>query len=414
MSVKIAYQKTCRICQSTRVVKILTLPQMPLTDEYVTDKTFGKEFLADIDIYFCEDCQTVQTLHNADLSAYYDTYHYSVAASKIASQFMEYVAASVLKTYFDNAPGLKVLEVGSGDGEQLRFFKEKGCRVLGYEPSAPLVKKAEEKGVPSIQGLFDSSSISKLPADFKKADIILLSYTFDHLPEPFKFLEAVSSILDPQTGLLVIEVHDLEKLLSRREYCLLEHEHTIYLTRATAQMVMEKAGLTVIDFDLIPESVRRANSLIFIATPKSSRFSSRKTPKVQLEQYNRLSFYTEQADKIKEGIKNLDAFIEKTVRAGKSVAGYGAGGRAIMTLAATSSAGKMKYLIDKKLKGEGIYSPKSHLPVYGLDHLKKSPVDEVIVFSYGYMKEILEDCLPLGYSAAQFKSVIDVMAGKWN
>ena len=45
----------------------------------------------------------------------------------------------------------------------------------------------------------------------------MLSYTFDHLPHPREFLAACHSILDPDHGLLVVEIHDLEKVVDRFE-----------------------------------------------------------------------------------------------------------------------------------------------------------------------------------------------------
>ncbi|MCD6489604.1 MAG: hypothetical protein J7K20_02620 [Thermodesulfobacterium sp.] len=35
-----------------------------------------------------------------------------------------------------------------------------------------------------------------------------------------------------------------------------------------------------------------------------------------------------------------------------------------------------------------MYTPKTHLPVYGLEILKKEHPDFVLVFSYGYLSEI--------------------------
>jgi hypothetical protein len=47
-----------------------------------------------------------------------------------------------------------------------------------------------------------------------------------------------------------------------------------------------------------------------------------------------------------------------------------------------------------------------------LDKLKESPVDEVIVFCFGYMKEVVEDLKVLGYSPDRLHSMIDITGGK--
>jgi len=409
----IKYVKKCRICGKNNLVPILHLPQMPFTDDFVAPSAFGQEFRADIDVFVCQDCLTAQTQHDVDVNEYYEDYQYSVGSSATAEKFMRALAGAVKKKYLPETKDKKVLEVGSGDGGQLVAFKELGFKVLGYEPSSVLCKVAEQKGIPSVQGLFTRDSVNQLPEEFKKVNVIALSYTFDHLPEPRAFLDACTSILDKEEGLLVVEVHNLERIVERCEYCLFEHEHSIYLTEATAKQVCNMAGFEVIDFNLIPESARRANSLIFVATPKGSRFAPlAKKVKVSAVLPS-VESYKQVADNIYKAIGNLDAFVDKVVSSGKTVAGYGAGGRGVMSLAVMKSAPKLRYLVDKKPKSTGLLAPKSGVPLVGIDQLKSNPVDEILVFSFGYMKEIQSELAKLGYKPEQLHSLLDVLAGRF-
>ena len=329
---------------------------------------------------------------------------------------MRLLAKNLCSKYFSGRTGVKVLEVGSGDGGQLLAFKELGCEVLGYEPSATLVNIAINRGIPTIQGLFGLESARDLPEQFKDVDLVVLSYTFDHLPHPREFIAAARSILNPEVGLLVVEVHDLDRILARQEFCLFEHEHSVYLTESTASALCAREGLTVIDFNLVPEADRRANSLIFVATPNSSEVA-RKFPDAEPSvprQFNDLEFYMEQGQLIRSGIENLDRFVESIVGAGKTIAGYGAGGRGVMTLAAMQTAAKFCFLADKRPKGIGLVAPKSGVQLVGLEAFKESPVDEILVFSFGYMKEIQDELAPFGYQSCQFHSLLDVLSGRAN
>jgi SAM-dependent methyltransferase len=253
-------------------MRFLSLPDMPFTDDFISYSKLGNEFRADIDIFVCECCLTAQTQHDIYIADYYEDYQYSVGDSKTAGRFMQLLAERLQSAYYPDIKGKNVLEIGSSDGQQLLAFKQTGCNVLGYEPSSFLCEAAEKKGIPSIQGLFTKESISLLPEDFREVDVVMLSYTFDHLPDPMAFLAAIRTILNKSDGLVVIEVHNLEKIIERQEYCLFEHEHTIYLTEDTAQKMCQMAGMVIIDFDLIPENDRRANSLIFVATPIGSPY----------------------------------------------------------------------------------------------------------------------------------------------
>ncbi len=387
---------------------------MPLTDDFIPKEKFDQEFRHDIAVFVCEQCLTAQTQHNVDMGDYYEDYQYAVGGSQKASHFMRLLARNVVTKYFGGEKGKKVLEVGSGDGVQLLAFKELGCDVLGYEPSSSLTRAAESIGIPTIQGLFTPDSVQKLPAPFKHTDVVMLSYTFDHLPQPREFIAAARSILNPATGLLVVEIHDLQKIFARQEYCLFEHEHTIYLTTATVSALCAREGMTVIDFDLVPEGDRRGNSLIFAATPNGSQFA-KKFPAAKSAvpaEFSALAFYDQQAQFIRQGIANLDAFVNRVTAGGKSIAGYGAGGRGVMTLGAMQSASKLRYLVDKKPKRDGLVVPKSGIPLVGLSALKESPVDEILVFSFGYMKEIQAELAAYGYQPRQFHSLLDVLAGK--
>lgn len=410
---KITHITACRSCEGTSLKKFLCLPGMPFTDDFVQPHKFGQEFRADINVFVCEQCLTVQTQHDVEVASYYQDYQYSVGESNFAKDFMRSLARALKQAFYPHASDTKVLEVGSSDGEQLLAFKETGCSVLGYEPSSVLCEKSELKGVPAIQGLFTSESPRLLPQTFKEVDVIMLSYTFDHLPDPVSFAKTAASILNKSNGLLVVEIHNLEKIIERQEFCLFEHEHSIYLTEETVQKICHAADLVVIDFDLVPEIERRANSLIFVATPAGSNLSSRVAPSRTPRKFFDLHFYDEIGSGIAQGIRNLERFVDKCTAGGRKLAGYGAGGRGVMTLAAMGNAERVAYVVDKRPKGAGLLMPKTGVPVHSISHLSVERVDEILVFSFGYMDEIQAELSSLGYRKHQFHSLIDVLAGRF-
>ena len=403
----------CRVCGAVNLRKFLHLPDMPFTDDFVSVERKGVEFKADIDVFICETCLTAQTQHDVDVEDYYEDYQYSVGNSTLAQNFMQQLAENLKQNYYPLTGTKKVLEVGSSDGEQLLAFQRTGCQVLGYEPSSVLCELSEKKGIPTIQGLFTSESVQHLPPEFKEVDVIMLSYTFDHLPDPVSFLKTSASILNSNDGLLVVEIHNLEKIFERQEYCLFEHEHSIYLTEQTVVSICKSVGLAVIDFDLVPELDRRANSLIFVATPEGSRLAGKAVTPRTPSKFSDFAFYDEAGQNIANSILHLDRFVEQVLTERKRLVGYGAGGRGIMTLAAMKNAQKLAYLVDKRPKGSGILTPKSKLPIYPIEQLNIDRADVILVFSFGYMKEIQEELSLMGYRPEQFYSLVDVLAGRY-
>ncbi len=389
--------QACRNCRSTHLQPYLTLPPMPLTDAFRKVDEKGGDFLYPIKIFLCEDCGLSQILHNVSVGKYYEDYRYTSAGSKFFQAFMRSLAAEVWRRW-DLSPGDSVIEIGSGDGAQLQCFQELGARVLGFEPSAVLTEVSRQAGVPALKQLYTPGSEKDVPADMMPARVVLLTYTFDHLPDPTAFARTVLPVLDRDRGLLVIEVHDLQKILDRREFCLFEHEHSVYPTSATLQAMLDRSGFTLIEVGLLPEAERRANSLLVVATPKGSQFSVQALPPLDKGPYSTLDSCRHFGQEIETSIAKLRAYVADRRGKGLRVAGYGAGGRGVMTLAAMAQPGEIAYVCDQNPSFHGYLTPGAHVPVVAPAKLIEDSVDEIVVFSFGYFQEIWD-------SLAEFRSI---------
>lgn len=379
----------CRNCCSAQVSPFLTLPSMPLTDAFRAADDRGDEFLHPIEIFLCLDCGLSQIQHNVSVSKYYEDYRYTSAASGFVQRFMRDLAAEIWRKW-GLRKGDSVIEIGSGDGAQLKCFQELGARVLGFEPSAVLTEASRKSGVPALKQLYTTGSEKDIPSDMVPANVVLLTYTFDHLQDPTSFARTVLPLIDRERGLLVIEVHDFEKILERREFCLFEHEHTIYPTAATLQDVLGRAGFDVIDIGVLPEKCRRANSLLVVATPKGAQFSAQAVPLLQKGRSSDLNACAEFGRGIEESMRRLRKFVEGRRARGVRIAGYGAGGRGVMTLAVMAKPGEVAYVCDLNQSFHGYFTPGAHVPVVPPSRLEEDPVDELVVFSFGYYQEILD------------------------
>ncbi|GAB2718055.1 class I SAM-dependent methyltransferase [Paenibacillus thermoaerophilus] len=380
------------------------LPQMPLTEEMRRPGDPAASYLADIDVYVCGDCGVSQTVGSLEMGDYYADYGYTVGSSRLASRFMERLAAALRRRY-GLADGFKTIEIGSGDGTQLACFKRHGADVYGVEPSAVLCRESRTRGVPVLEALFGPGTVDRLPEPFREADVLLMTYTFDHLPDPADALAAARRTLHPRRGLLVLEVHDLEQIVRRREYCLFEHEHYTYWTAATLKAALARSGFRLLTAKLLPERDRRGNSLLVVASPFSAGYQPEDDADGEPPAIDYAAFQQE----MRRGIDALDAFVETEAAAGRRIAGYGAGGRGVMTMAAMRSAGRLAYVCDANPGLHGRIAPKSGVPVAGVDRLATDPVDTLLVFSYGYMEEIAETVARLPNAPGRIVSMLDVL-----
>ena len=383
---------------------------MPFTDELLSEQRIGEEFAWNIGIAWCKSCHTAQNLTDIDVVEYYRDYQYTVSGSIFARRFMNTLAERSF-CRFGLQEGDIVIEIGSGDGFQLQCFKNLGARVLGFEPSDVLAAAASDSGIPTVQKLFDCEGIEQIPVEFRPAQVVLLTYTFDHLPDPKSFLELTRRILDPYRGLLLIEVHDFTQIVSRREVCLFEHEHTIYLTSVTMGRLLERCGFKLIADDIIPSQERRGNSLLVAAVPETNRaFSSNYTPSpddLALENMETIRHFERDAQ---AGIKRLQEHVNEQKSLGRHLAGYGAGGRGVMTLAmAGLTHTDIDFLCDQNQAFHGLYTPITHIPIRPPAALNENPVDELIVFSYGYLDEIRAQYTEFLGRGGRITSILDLL-----
>ncbi len=414
----IHHRSACRLCGAASPRRFLHFANMPLTDDFVTAARRGQEFRADLDIYFCPACGAAQTLHDVDVGDYYRDYRYTVSASPLARRFMQRLAEETFRR-FQLRPGARVLEIGSGDGHQLACFRDCGARVLGFEPSRDLVAASRAAGVDALQCLFGAETVARIPSDMRPAQVVLLTYTFDHLPDPPGFLEAVRPVLDPERGVLLIEVHDLAKIVARCETCLFEHEHTIYLHEPSMERALERSGFKLLTADLLPEKERRGNSLLVAAglragehdaltLPRPLPGREGSSPRDPLDDW---ATYERFGQRVEQAHAGLRAYVRKQLAQGRRVAGYGAGGRGVMTLAmAGLTAGDVVFLCDRNASFHGLYTPATHVPVVPPERLLAEPIDEVIVFSYGYMDEIRAELREFEARGGRFTSVLDLLS----
>lgn len=398
----------CRYCDKSLSNLVLSLKKMPLTDDFILKiKPDRLEYLSDIDIFECQNCGLVQNPADFDHEEYYQDYKYTTGHSTFARNFM-YKYAHILIDCFkeiNKRDPESVIEIGSGDGVQLQQFLNFGIsRVLGIEPSDYLAKIAIDSGVDTQVGLFGEHTEKKVGEKF---DICLSSYTFDHVRNPAEYLQTAYQMLN-NDGIIAFEVHNLEKIIERTEYCLFEHEHTIYLTPDVARRFLENHGFEMLKIDPIPTQEVRGNSLILIA---------RKISKVVKYNSKEESFHNIQLDtlslRIIKMIDRLNQWVD-SIPKNEDIVGFGCGGRGVMTLAAMKTPGRFKALFDSNYQSGKSLTPKTRIPVLGPDEWSFFANSHCLVFSFGYFSEIKQQLIQKGFVADKIISLADFFPNEKN
>ena len=397
----VANAPTCRICDTHLLNRIVCLPEMPLTDDFVQVNALDRtEFTSDINIYQCDSCGIVQNPADFDYIGYYRDYQYSSGHSEFTRQFMLSYARATIRSFTEanGRPPDRVVEAGSGDGAQLKCFLENGLQsVTGIEPSEYLANIANESGITTTVALFDRRLLDIKLGQF---DICLSSYTFDHVRNPFEYLQVANALL-VEGGVLAIEVHDLEKIVQRAEFCLFEHEHTIYLNACDLAWMVEKTGFRVLATNPLPADQVRGNSLVLLATkvgPANTKMPYRFTDHAAVQG-------------LSEHIESLKGRIDhwiKSIPEGSRLVGFGAGGRGVMTLAGLLyDSRRFQALFDSNYESNTYVTPKTRVPIVGPAEWAAYSNSYCLVFSFGYLNEITKSLVNAGFDSGKIVSLLD-------
>jgi SAM-dependent methyltransferase len=412
MNPRIELITECRICKSKELVEFLEFKNLPFFDDIVPANRIGKEFVFPMKVYVCKACFVVQSLHNVDIADYYKNYQYNASDSDFTKKYMEILARKTWNQ-FALEVGDSVIDIGSADGYQLKCFEELGAKVLGFEPASNLAALALEKGVYVLEELFDENSIKALPDDFQKVACVTLLHTFDHLQRPFEILTDIATVLKTDTGVLVIEVHDLEQMIENQETALFGHEHTIFLHAQTIKLLLDRAGFKVINYNFIAKEFRRGTSMVVVAALKSSVFEEATIPNNSRDfEFNNVDIYLNFKYHVDNAFSLLRNYVKKRRLEGLKIAGYGGWGRGVTFL---SMAGFQKedfqFICDQNVDLHGNFTPGTSIPITSPERLLEDSVDEVIIFNHAYYSEIETQQEKFIKNGGKITSVLSILNG---
>lgn len=408
----VTQRRKCRLCDSTHPTQFMKFDAVPFFDEIVKEETLGKEFSYPMRLFFCTSCSSVQTQHDINLHEYYSNYQYVASHSEFIRSYMRELVIYCFHRFGMRVDD-KVIEVGAADGYLLSLFNQRGLRTLGFEAAPNLCTLAADNGVNVIPALFTKESLALIPVDFQPAQLLLLLHTFDHLYDPAPFLDTVRAILDPKRGVFLIEVHDFADIYAKREAALFGHEHASYLHYGSVKRLLERHGFRIIDFNFLPKSLCRGSSMLvaagleeneLVSKPDLSRFEN-----PHLDSFSSMTQFKVEVAKAFAGLRN---YVDSGKRRGRRIAGYGAWGRGVTTLAMAGISNKqLEFVADKNVSLHGCYTPVSRIPIVGPESVSTALVDEVLVFNYAYLNEIRESLASFIECGGAVTSVMDVTSG---
>jgi 2-polyprenyl-3-methyl-5-hydroxy-6-metoxy-1,4-benzoquinol methylase len=285
--------------------------------------------------------------------------------------------------------GLRILEIGCGNGFLLERMQREGAYVIGIEPDVNACKQMKDKGLKIINDFFDP----KLFED--KFDLIIHYSVLEHVQDPLSFISDQKEVLT-NDGMIIFAVPDCRDYIYSGDISMFIHEHWNYFFEESLENISKHLGLKVVDFQ--PAKFGK----ILHCCWKKGNIS---------QVYNSFSdIYYQFVKKAKKNIEKLKLYIESATKNHKNIGIYCPNRFINYHLLCLSLFNKIhvRYFDDDpRLRKK--YFPPIEVPIENRSDLLASPVDNLLIMSRSFgesIKKALSTCGELKY--CRIKLISDV------
>lgn len=382
----------CRFCKNKLQHVFIDLGNSPAANSYLTAPQLEEpESYYPLKILVCSNCFLVQVDEYKKATEIFDSeYAYFSSVSKSWLDHSKRYTEKMMSEFGVNTNSF-VIEIASNDGYLLQYFKEKGLKVLGIEPTTSTAKVAREKGIESIEKFFGVNLAKELVADNKKADLLLGNNVLAHVPDINDFVAGLQVALNPD-GIITMEFPHLLQLIENNQFDTIYHEHFSYLSFTTVSKIFEQNQLTMFHVEELPT---HGGSLRIFAKHKNSNLHNVDgtvddlLKKEDLAGMNNLEYYNDFDKKVAKVKLDFLEFLVKAKKDGKKIAAYGAAakGNTILNFCGIKSDW-IQFVVDAAPSKQGKFMPGSHIPIVNEIELKKFKPDFVLILPWNIKEEI--------------------------
>ena len=370
----------CRMCGSKHVSCFLSLSDMPRAGAYIKKEDLGKpEILYPLDIYFCEDCYSVQLLDIIPRETLFDDYRYlsSVASASVLEHFNSY-SKEIYDILIEKSNF--VVEIACNDGILLEPLMNHGINCLGIDPASNIVSVARDKGLNVINDFFGKKIVQKILQEHGQAEIVVANAVFAHVDDMDDMTAGVNGILS-DSGTFIFEVHHLADIIQDMQYDSFYHEHFSYHSIITLSKFLKKYDMEICDVKKF--SVRGGMIRVYAKKIKNNNKINRSVNEfidlektMGLDQFQTFKKFGESVIEHKSEILKL---LNQLKSEGKKIVAYGMSGRGNTLLNYWKVDTKIiDYGIDASPERYDRYVPGMHIPI-------KSPENSLVDVDYALL-----------------------------
>jgi SAM-dependent methyltransferase len=284
--------------------------------------------------------------------------------------------------------GKSVLDIGSNDGTQLKYYKALGYSVLGVESSKSTAAIANEHGIDTLEAFFNREVAQSLNRRF---DLINAAGVFFHLEELHSVTDGIRECLKDD-GVFVVQFLYMKQIIENVAFDQIYHEHLLYYNLETIQKLLARHGLAMFDCYLSPI---HGGSIIGFVTHAGKRLKSLRLEMMlaaeKAERCNELDAYRRFGHDILQKKRESLEFLSTQRAQGRQVFGMGAPVKGNTLLNYFGIGPELvECLVEKNPLRKGLVSPGMHIPIVLEDEIPRPP-DTYYVLAWNFKEEILNN-----------------------
>jgi len=193
----------CRVCDSTRLVKLLDLGLQPLCNNFITREQLALgERKYPMVLFVCQDCYLVQLTESAPTHEMFENHPYLTGSTKALVRHFAELARELSEKFLSSAD--LVVDIGSNDGSFLKGYDQAKYRVLGVEACDHIGEIARQSGIPTITEFFEMKTAEAVIAKHGRAKLITAAGVWFHIEDLHGATRAVVRLLR-EDGVFVVQ-----------------------------------------------------------------------------------------------------------------------------------------------------------------------------------------------------------------
>jgi len=383
-------QRCCKFSGMCDLEIIMSLGNVPVADKLLSDNELdNKEFIAPLELAFSPGSKLVQ-ITNTIPAAYLYNEHYPYFSSVSPALLKHFSAsASNLVSKLKLGSYSLVVEAASNDGYMLKNFYDRNIPVLGIEPAKKQAETAAQQNIPTINTFFTAKLATQLVTENKAADLFLANNVLAHAEDLNDFVKGISIILKTD-GMAVIEVPYVVDLVNMGEFDTIYHQHIYYFSLMSLAPVFRKYQMYINDIEHL--DVHGGSIRLYVQKINNTGSSIHRFMKNEQNiGLDKIYFYKTLDTNSKKLKQNLLKLLYSIKSGNKSMAAYGAAGKATTFLAYMQIDKKIiDYVVDLSERKHGLYMGGNHLKIYPTSKLLTDRPDYTLILAWNFADEIIK------------------------